>query len=77
MEEEPSKKFLALHKTAKVGTVIKIRNLLNDLTVYVRVVGQIPDTSDNENVLIKINKRSFDQLKALDSRFRAELIYFK
>lgn len=76
-EEEPSKKFLALHKTAKVGTVIKIRNLKNDLTVYVRVVGQIPDTSDNENVLIKINKRAHDQLKALDPRFMAELSYFQ
>ncbi len=76
-EEEPSKKFLALHKTAKVGTVIKIRNLKNDLTVYVRVVGQIPDTSDNENVLIKINKRAYDQLKALDPRFMAELSYFQ
>ncbi|MCE7991454.1 MAG: LysM peptidoglycan-binding domain-containing protein [Roseivirga sp.] len=76
-EEEPSKKFLALHKTAKVGTVIKIRNLKNDLTVYVRVVGQIPDTSDNENVLIKINKRAHDQLKALDSRFMAVLSYFQ
>ncbi len=76
-EEEPSKKFLALHKTAKVGTVIKIRNLKNDLTVYVRVIGQIPDTSDNENVLIKINKRAHDQLKALDPRFMAELSYFQ
>lgn len=77
VEDEPSKKFLALHKTAKVGTVIKIRNLKNDLTVYVRVVGQIPDTSDNENVLIKINKRAHDQLKALDPRFMAELSYFQ
>lgn len=76
-EDEPSKKFLALHKTAKVGTVIKIRNLKNDLTVYVRVVGQIPNTSDNENVLIKINKRAHDQLKALDPRFMAELSYFQ
>lgn len=77
VEDEPSKKFLALHKTAKVGTVIKIRNLTNDLTVYVRVVGQIPDTSDNENILIKINKRAHDQLKALDPRFRAKLSYFQ
>ena len=77
VEDEPSSKFLALHKTAEVGTVIKIRNLKNDLTVYVRVVGQIPDTADNENVLIKINKRAHDQLKAIDPRFRVELSYFQ
>lgn len=76
-EEEPTKKFLALHKTAKVGTVIKIRNLKNDLAVYVRVVGNIPDTADNSNILVKINKRAHDQLKAIDSRLRVELSYFQ
>lgn len=76
-EEEPASKFLALHKTAKVGTVIKIRNLKNDLAVYVRVVGNIPDTADNDNILIKINKRAHDQLKAFDPRLRVELTYFQ
>lgn len=77
VEDEPAKKFLALHKTAKVGTVIKIRNLKNDLSVYVRVVGNIPDTADNDNILIKINKRAHDQLKAFDPRLRVELTYFQ
>ena len=76
-EEEPANKFLALHKTASLGTVIKIRNLKNDLAVYVRVVGNIPDTADNDNILIKINKRVHDQLKAYDPRFRVELSYFQ
>ena len=76
-EEEPTNKFLALHKTASLGTVIKIRNLKNDLAVYVRVVGNIPDTTDNDNILIKINKRVHDQLKAYDPRFRVELSYFQ
>ena len=76
-EEEPTSKFLALHKTAKVGTVIKIRNLKNDLAVYVRVVGNIPETADNDNILIKINKRAHDQLKAFDPRLRVELSYFQ
>ncbi len=76
VEDEPANKFLALHKTAKVGTVIKIRNLKNDLAVYVRVVGNIPETADNDNILIKINKRAHDQLKAFDPRLRVELTYF-
>ena len=77
VEGEPSTKFLALHKTAKVGTVIKVRNRMNDLTVYVRVVGQIPKTADNEKIIIKLNKRAYDQLKALDNRFLVELSYFQ
>lgn len=77
VEDESSTKFLALHKTAKVGTVIKVKNRMNNLTVYVRVVGEIPQTTDNENIIIKINKRAYDQLKALDTRFLVELSYFK
>jgi hypothetical protein len=73
---ETTTKFLALHRTAPTGTVIKIRNTMNDLAVYVRVIGKLPDTGDNEKVIIKINKRTYDQLKALDNRFLVELSYF-
>ena len=75
-EGEETTKFLALHRTAPTGTVIKIRNTMNNLTVYVRVIGKLPDTGDNEKVIIKINKRTYDQLKALDNRFLVELSYF-
>lgn len=76
-EDQPSSKFFALHRTAKVGTVIKVKNLMNDLTVYVRVIGTIPETSENENVIIKLNQRAFDHLKAIDKRFRVQLNYFQ
>lgn len=76
-EEEPSNKYFALHKTAKVGTVIKVKNLMNDLTVYVRVIGGIPDTSENENLVIKLNQKAYDHLKAIDKRFRVQLNYFQ
>lgn len=76
-ESEPSSKFFALHRTAKVGTVIKVKNLMNNLTVYVRVIGTIPETSDNENILIKLNQRAYDHLKAIDKRFRVQLNYFQ
>lgn len=76
-EEEPSTKFFALHRTARVGTVIKVKNLMNDLTVYVRVVGTIPDTTVNDNVIIKLNQKAYTHLKAIDKRFRVQLSYFQ
>ncbi|MFY0591238.1 LysM peptidoglycan-binding domain-containing protein [Roseivirga sp.] len=76
-EEEPSTKYFALHKTARVGTVIKVKNLMNDLTVYVRVVGTIPDTTVNDDVIIKLNLKAYTQLKAIDKRFRVQLSYFQ
>ena len=76
-EEQPSAKYFALHRTAKVGTVIKVKNLMNDLTVYVRVVGAIPNTTVNDNVIIKLNLKAYTQLKAIDKRFRVQLSYFQ
>ena len=75
-EDEPSAKFFALHRTAKVGTVIKVKNMMNDLTVYVRVVGAMPSVVD-EKVIIKLNQKAYDHLKAIDKRFRVQLSYFQ
>ena len=70
-------KFLALHKTAPTGTVIQVLNPMNNVSIFVRVVGQLPPTGDNDKVLIKLSKAAYDRLNALDKRFLVELSYFE
>ncbi len=72
-----SRKYLALHRTAPIGTIMQIKNEMNDQIVFVRVVGRIPDTGDNEKVLIKISKKAYDRLGALDKRFPVVISYVK
>ena len=67
--------FLALHRSAPVGTVIQVRNLMNDQSVFVRVVGKLPDTGANDKLIVKISKRAYDRLAAIDKRFRVEVSY--
>lgn len=69
------KKYLVLHRTAPVGTIMRIRNEENDVTVFARVVGVLPETGDNNRLIIKVSKAAFDQLKAVNSRFRVEVAY--
>jgi LysM repeat protein len=69
------KKFLVLHRNAPVGTIMRIRNEENDVTVFARVVGVLPETGDNNKLLIKLSKAAFDQLKAVNPRFRVEVSY--
>jgi LysM repeat protein len=69
------KKFLVLHRNAPVGTIMRIRNEENDVTVFARVVGVLPDTGDNSKLLIKLSKAAYDQLKAVNPRFRVEISY--
>ncbi len=74
---DANRKYLALHRTAKPGTILKIRNELNNREVFVRVVGPLPATSINNNIIIKISKSAFDRLGGVDSKFRAEVTYYK
>ncbi|MEX2511723.1 MAG: LysM peptidoglycan-binding domain-containing protein [Cyclobacteriaceae bacterium] len=69
------KKYLVLHRNAPVGTIMRIRNEENDVTVFARVVGVLPNTGDNDKLIIKVSKAAFDQLKAVNSRFRVEVAY--
>lgn len=74
---EGNRKYLALHRTAKAGTILKVRNELNNREVFVRVTGPLPDTGINKNVVIKISKSAYDRLGAIDQRFRVEVTYYK
>lgn len=72
-----NRKYLALHRSAKPGTILKIRNELNNREVFVRVVGPLPATGVNDKIIIKISKSAFDRLGGVDSKFRAEVTYYK
>ncbi|RTQ51694.1 LysM peptidoglycan-binding domain-containing protein [Hymenobacter gummosus] len=70
-----SEKYLALHKTAPVGTIMMVRNIMNGRVVYVRVIGKLPDTGDNASVLLRLSKRAVAVLGTPDQRFRVETSY--
>ena len=72
---EANKKYLVLHRNAPIGSVIRIKNEENDLTIFARVVGVLPETGDNSKVLIKLSKAAFEQLKGVNTRFPVEILY--
>lgn len=74
---EGNRKYLALHKTAPVGTILKVKNEMNNREVFVRVMGKLPDTSMTDKLVIKVSKSAYDRLGAIDQRFRVEVTYYK
>ncbi|MCC9138367.1 LysM peptidoglycan-binding domain-containing protein [Pontibacter silvestris] len=68
-------KYLALHRSAPVGTIMQVKNAMNGQIVYVRVVGKLPDTGANDKVVVRLSKKACDKLGAVDSKFRVELSY--
>ncbi len=74
-EDVNPRKYFALHKTAPVGTIVKVTNIFNGKTIFVKVVGSLPETGDNTAIIIKISKAAAGKLEVLDARFQAILDY--
>lgn len=67
--------MLALHKTAPVGTVIKITNPMTQRTTFAKVVGKFADTAETQNAIIVISKSAASLIGVLDRRFQVEIAY--
>lgn len=65
-------KFLALHSTAPIGTLIKVANQANGQSVWVKVIGKLNSSGD---VIIKVSPKAFEKLSPKDKRIRADLSY--
>ncbi len=68
-------KYYGLHRSAPIGTIVKVTNKMNDKYVFVKVVGVLPDTGENEKSIIKISQAAVNKIGALDAHFQVELSY--
>jgi hypothetical protein len=70
-----SKVIYALHNTAKRGTIIKVYNPGTDKTVFVKVLGSIPDTKMYHNCVIGIGSSAKELLMVTEEKAWCELKY--
>lgn len=45
--------YVVQHRTLPIGTVIKIKNLVNSKVVYAKVIGKLFDNQDNKNIIVR------------------------
>lgn len=72
--EDKSGKYLALHRSAPIGTLVNVKNSSNGQSIWVKVVGKLPDIG-SDKVIIKLSPRAFEKLNPSDKRIRAEISY--
>jgi LysM repeat protein len=70
-----SHKYLALHRDAAIGTLVQITNQSNQEVIWAKVIGRIPNTSVNDDIVIKLSGSAFDKISPQTRRFRAEITY--
>lgn len=74
-DDSNSNKYYALHRTAPIGTIVRVLNTTNSKKIFVKIIGTLPDTKENEGSLIKISKASADKLDVTEKSFPADLLY--
>jgi len=68
-------KMLVLHRTAPIGTVMKITNPMTNRSAFAKVVGKFTENESTKDVIIVMTKAVADALGALDKRFYCNLTY--
>ena len=61
-------KMLALHKTAPIGTVVRITNPMTGKTTFAKVVGKYTENESTKDVIIVISQATANMLGMLDKR---------
>lgn len=74
-ENLDSSKMLALHRTAPVGTVVRISNPMTGKTTFAKVVGKYTENATTKDVIIVITQATADLLGVLDKRFLVTIDY--
>lgn len=69
--------FYALHRYAATNSIIAVTNPMTNRTVYVKVIGNIPDRSYDNDVVVVLSPLSARALGAKDPRFFVRVTYHK
>ncbi|MCC8426170.1 LysM peptidoglycan-binding domain-containing protein [Mucilaginibacter sp. UR6-11] len=71
---DPNKK-LVLHRTAPIGTVVKITNPMTNRTTFAKVVGRFSDNETTRDVILIMTKNVAESIGALDKRIHVNISY--
>ncbi|MFT5167024.1 MAG: LysM repeat protein [Saprospiraceae bacterium] len=67
----------ALHRYAPINSVVAVTNLMKKRTVYVKVIGRIPESVYGDNVVVIVSSTIANMLGAKDTKFYVEVKYGK
>ncbi len=73
MDETSGNQYLAFYNDAEVGSVIRVTNMLNQKTVFVKVIGKVPALDAQSEVMLKLSNKAAEELGANDSKFLVEV----
>lgn len=76
-EGNETNKHLCLHKTAPLNSIVRIKSEVTGAVVFVRVIGKLPETGQNDQVIVRLTRKPFEKISAGDKRVLVESSYNK
>lgn len=70
-----NKQLFALHRTAPIGSTLRIYNPMFRRTLFIKVIGRIPSAGYTPDVTVVVSPYCAKTLGAIDGRFHVELKY--
>ncbi len=74
---QSERNYYALHNIAPVGTIISVKNLMNNRVIYAKVIGDIPKNKADHKSIVKLSYEAARYLNGLDTRFLVEVNYLE
>lgn len=68
--------YIALYNGSPIGSIVKVKNLMNGRIIYVKIVGKLPDLDKNKDLNIKVSESAAKALGVVDERFLNEIEYY-
>jgi LysM repeat protein len=68
--------YIALFNASPIGSIVKVKNLMNGRIIYVKIVGKLPDLDKNKDLNIKVSESAAKALGVVDEKFLNEIEYY-
>ncbi len=72
---EGNRKYLAQHKTIKLGTILKVKNLATNQEVFVRISSML--SGADADVIMRLSKSAYIQLGGVEGKLKIEVTSYK
>ena len=68
--------YIALFNASPIGSIVKVKNLMNGHIIYVKIVGKLPELDKNKDLNIKVSESAAKALGVVDEKFLNEIEYY-
>lgn len=69
--------FLAFYNDAETGSIIRVTNMMNRKTIYVKVMGKVPPVDAGREIMLKLSNKAAQELGVVDDKFLVEVASYQ